>query len=141
MIFHKNIHLEVDFMSFLEKLGRAAQVAGAKAGETLEAARLNAKIRAARRDIRGCEVQIGQMMWQRYTEGEAMPAGVAELCETIRDARGEIDVLREAIAQLRQPGGFVRAETEEAADGPVCPVCGASVTADASFCPACGAKL
>jgi DNA repair exonuclease SbcCD ATPase subunit len=129
-------------MSFLEKLSRAAQVAGAKAGETLEAGRLHAKIRAEKQTIRACETQLGQMMWQRYAEGEAMPPDVAELCETIRDARTNIDAIKEAIEQLRQPAGFAEENTaEEPENGTACPVCGAPVAAESRFCAACGAKL
>ena len=124
-------------MAFFDKIAAAAKSAKESANTTLEVGKLKLKIKSENDNIEQFKVQIGDLLWAQYLEGNVTDPQVIALCESITAAN-------ESIAQLEQQIEVLKAEVEEE-PAPIlerhCPQCGAVVPEEAKFCNSCGAQL
>jgi len=131
-------------MALLDKLSAAAKsagdmanaaikTAGDKANLAIEQGKLKAEIRRHNQSIEEFKNQIGDLLWTRYQQGEAVDPQVTALCDSIQAAAQAIQALQEKLEELKLP--------ETPAPERHCPQCGAVIAEDARFCNSCGAKL
>lgn len=90
-------------MDFMDKLGRFARKAGNKAGDIIEIGRLTAKIHAEKAAADRVKLQIGDFVWNQFQSGSVQPVEVVELCEKIKDSMAAIEILQNAILDLKAP--------------------------------------
>ena len=124
-------------MAFFEELTKKAQavasVAGEKAKDAAELAKINVAIAGEQRDIDKTYRTIGEWFVSEY-EGE-IPEAVKDLVEAVAASKARIAEL-----EASKPGKDDAAYTEAApADMKACPICGA--VSDSKFCPQCGAPM
>lgn len=116
-----------------EKANAAIKTAGDKANLAIEQSKLKAEIRRYNQSIEEFKNQIGDLLWTRYQQGEAVDPQVTALCDSIQAATQEIQTLQEKLEELKLP--------DTPAQDRHCPQCGAVIAEDARFCNSCGAKL
>lgn len=111
-------------MAFFDKLQEVAKTIGDKTSETMkvvgdktsdavEITKQKAKISSEKSAIADVKKQIGELVWNKYSEGENVPADVAKLCETIQE---HVDVIEKAetdIEKLKNKTGETAETVEE----------------------------
>lgn len=100
---------------------------GKKTDEFVEIQKIRTRQHALEDQIEKNYQDIGQIIYNRYLNGEAFDENLAGICKDITDLEKEIADCREDVANKR---GRI-----------VCPACGASVPKDAAFCMRCGAAM
>ncbi len=123
-------------MAFFEELTKKAQavasVAGEKAKDAAELAKINVAIAGEQRDIDKTYRTIGEWFVSEY-EGE-IPEAVKDLVEAVVASKARIAEL-----EASKPSKDA-AYTEAVPTGmKPCPICGA--VSDSKFCPQCGAPM
>lgn len=118
-------------MSFFDELTQKAKdvanVAGTKAREAADSAKISADIIKERRELDKNYRAIGQWFVCEHTED--IPDAVADL----------VDAVRVSLAKIEQLQASRTAAEENEQEGTVCPVCGK--VSDTRFCPHCGAPM
>ena len=131
-------------MAFFDKIAAAAKSAKESANTTLEVGKLKLKIKNENDNIEQFKVQIGDLLWAQYLEGNVTDPQVIALCESITAANESIAQLEQQIEVLKAPAEEPVEEVEEE-PAPIlerhCPQCGAVVPEEAKFCSGCGAQL
>lgn len=117
-------------MSFFDELTQKARdvanVAGAKAREAADSAKISADIIKEKRELDKNYRAIGQWFVCEYTED--IPEAVADLVSAVRTSLAKIEEMQ-----------AIRAVAEDEPEGIPCPVCGK--VGDSKFCPHCGAPM
>lgn len=117
-----------DFFGNLSKtLKKTVDTVGKKTDEFVEIQKIRTRQHALEDQIEKNYQDIGQIIYNRYLNGEAFDENLAGICKDITDLEKEIADCREDVANKR---GRI-----------VCPACGASVPKDAAFCMRCGAAM
>ena len=104
-----------------------ARVAGKKAGQMVDVAKLNVQLFDLNGEFNDILRQMGQVMYDAHRGQREEGDKVSELLERADGLSGRISELKERIAALRQ------ART--------CPSCGAVCGKEDQFCRRCGAGL
>lgn len=104
-----------------------ARVAGKKAGQMVDVAKLNVQLFDLNGDFNELLRQLGQVMYNTHLGQEPEGDPVTELLAQADDTAARIAELKTRIADLRQ--------------SQTCPGCGASCGRDDKFCRRCGASL
>ena len=104
-----------------------ARVAGKKAGQMVDAAKLNVQIFDLNSELNDVLRQLGQVMLDTHRGEEADSDNVPVLLAKADELTGRISQLRERVAALRQSRA--------------CAACGTLCGREDTFCRACGAKL
>ena len=114
-----------DFFGNLSKtLKKTVDTVGKKTDEFVEIQKIRTRQHALEDQIEKNYQDIGQIIYNRYLNGEAFDENLAGICKDITDLEKEIADCKEDVANKR---GRI-----------VCPACGASVPKDAAFCMRCG---
>ena len=117
-----------DFFGNLSKtLKKTVDTVGKKTDEFVEIQKIRTRQHMLEDQIEKNYEDIGQIIYNRYLNGEAFDENLAGLCKDISDLEKEIADCKEEVANKR--GRLV------------CPACGASVPKDAAFCMRCGAAM
>ena len=117
-----------DFFGNLSKtLKKTVDTVGKKTDEFVEIQKIRTRQHALEDQIEKNYQDIGQIIYNRYLNGEAFDENLAGICKDITDLEKEIADCKEDVANKR---GRI-----------VCPACGASVPKDAAFCMRCGAAM
>ena len=112
-----------DFFGNLSKtLKKTVDTVGKKTDEFVEIQKIRTRQHVLEDQIEKNYQDIGQIIYNRYLNGEAFDENLAGICKDITDLEKEIADCREDVANKR---GRI-----------VCPACGASVPKDAAFCSA-----
>ncbi len=129
-------------MAIFNKLGDIAKSASKSAGDAIEISKLTAKIRAEKASIDQVKIDIGEIIWQQYADGEELTAALAELCEKIKDGLAAIEILENSIASIKEGEAAPPPKPEAPAEttGLFCPSCGERIAPNSRFCGSCGAK-
>ena len=118
------------FDDLTKKVKDVAAVAGDKAKDAAELAKINVAIAGEQRAIDKNYMAIGEWYVNEY-EGE-IPDAIRELVEAVVASKAKIAEL-EASKPAKEEAPVEEAPTK------TCPVCGAQ--ADSKFCPQCGAPM
>ena len=105
----------------------AARVAGKRAGQMVDVAKLNVQLFDMNGEFNDLMRQLGQVMYSAHKGEEQEGDCVTDLLLKADEAEAKIAELKTRIADLR------RAKN--------CPSCGAACGKDAKFCPNCGQAL
>ena len=123
-------------MAFFDELSKkvkeTASVAGEKAKDAAELAKINVAIAGEQREIDKNFRAIGEWFVNEYS---------GEIPEAVKDLVDAVAASREKIAELEasKPGKEEPAAEEHKPALKTCPICGAK--ADSKFCPQCGAPM
>ena len=104
-----------------------ARVAGRKAGQMVDVAKLNVQLFDLNGEFNDILRQLGQVMYNTHKGQASDPDPLPELLAQADEAAGKIADIKARIADLRQ--------------AQACPGCGAPCGKDDLFCRRCGAKL
>ena len=123
-------------MAFFDELSKkvkeTASVAGEKAKDAAELAKINVAIAGEQREIDKNYRIIGEWFVNEY-EGE-IPDAVRDMVEAVNASKAKIAEM-EAAKEATKDEPVVEVVTAEK----TCPICGAK--ADSKFCPQCGAPM
>lgn len=116
---------------FFENLGKTitktAEKVGKKAEEVVELQKLRSQLAGAEREIeKNCQ-DLGEIVYRRFVEGEAVSEELAIICDEITRLRSQASDLREDIAAQKGES--------------ICPACAAHNPREASFCMKCGTPI
>lgn len=114
------------FTDFGETLHQAAKEFTAKTDSFFESQKMRNKINGEQRQIDQCLKDVGNIIYNKFVEGEPLHEDVAALCEEITEHKMAIAKTREEMARKRGEK--------------VCAACGASLPREARFCLQCGAE-
>lgn len=123
-------------MAFFDELSKkvkeTASVAGEKAKDAAELAKINVAIAGEQREIDKNFRAIGEWFVNEYS---------GEIPEAVKDLVEAVAASREKIAELEasKPGKDEPAAEEPKPSLKTCPICGAQ--SDSKFCPQCGAPM
>lgn len=117
-----------DFFEVLgKKLKETAESVEKRGNDFLELQ----KMRSQKRDYEAQRMKnfrdIGEIIYARYRDGEAMDEDVAGICDEILELSTKIADMKDEIAKIKGQS--------------VCPSCGAVVPKDSAFCMRCGAAF
>ncbi len=99
-------------MAFLDKLQEVAKTVGEKTSETMkvvgdktndavETTKRKAKISQEKSAILDVKKQIGELVWNKYSEGEQMPEDIEALCVSIKEHQAVIDETEKEIENIK----------------------------------------
>lgn len=114
------------FADFGETLHQAAKEFTAKTDNFFEGQKMRNKISGEQRQIDQCLKDVGNIIYEKFVEGEPLHEEVAVLCEEITEHKMAIAKMRENMARKRGEK--------------VCAACGAALPKEARFCLQCGAE-
>ena len=114
------------FSDFGETLHQAAKEFSAKTDSFFESQKMRSKISGEQRQIDQCLKNVGNIIYERFVEGEPLHEEIAALCEEITEHKMAIAKMREDMA---------RKKGEK-----LCAACGAALPKEARFCLQCGAE-
>ena len=123
-------------MAFFDELSKkvkeTASVAGEKAKDAAELAKINVAIAGEQREIDKNFRAIGEWFVNEYS---------GEIPEAVKDLVEAVAASKEKIAELEasKPGKDEPAAEEPKPALKTCPICGAQ--SDSKFCPQCGAPM
>lgn len=115
------------FENLRQTLTETAEVVGKKAEDLVEIQKLHSRIRTAQRNVETDYKKIGEIIYQRYIEGELPGQELELICERIMEQQKEIAGCKEELASKRGQA--------------VCAACGNGNPKDAAFCMHCGAVM
>ena len=126
------------FSELSKKVKSTAAVAGEKAKDAAELAKINVAIAGEQRNIEKNYRSIGEWLVNEY-EGE-IPEAVREIVEAVAASKAKIAELEASKEKAEEPVIEAEAEVlEEEIIAKACPVCGNE--ANSKFCPQCGAPM
>jgi len=114
------------FENITKKVTDTARAAAKKSGELVEATKLNMSIGAEEDKIEKVYAEIGKVVYEAFSNGEAVSEMFKEQCETIKSYEDNIKEMKQKILDLKSVK--------------ICSGCGAELDTEVVFCPKCGAK-
>lgn len=108
-----------------ETISRTAKELGGKAEVLYGTQKLKSRISGEERVVEKLMSDMGNIVYRKYTEGNAVEGELGELCEKISQHMHMILELKERMAELKGQK--------------LCLSCQKAVEKDVSFCPYCGA--
>lgn len=88
--------------NFMDRVGGMAKKAADKTGDMVEIGKLNAKILSQQQSISSVKEKIGELIFERYQQGEQLPDDVGELCKQIEDIQNNIASLKKEIQEIKE---------------------------------------
>lgn len=115
------------FGSIKQTITETAGAVGKKTEEFVETQKMRNKMRTLQREIRNKYADLGEIVYQRYVDGDTMDEELTGHCEVVMGLQKELAECKESMAAKQGKN--------------VCPACGISNPKDAVFCMYCGAEL
>lgn len=109
-----------------ETLSRTAKELGERAEQLYGVQKIRNKISGEERIVEKVMTDIGNLIYKRHEEGEALDGELSVLCEEIHQHMMKIREYKGEAAAIRGQK--------------ICPSCEKAVDKDVSFCPYCGAE-
>ena len=117
-----------DFFGNLSKtLKKTVESVGKKTDEFVEIQKIRSRQHSLEDQLEKNYQDIGQIIYSRFQNGEAMDENLAGLCKDISELEKEIAFCKDEVAGKKGQN--------------ICPVCGAGVPKDAAFCMRCGTPM
>ncbi len=112
-------------MAFFDKLQEVAKTIGEKTSETMrvvgdktsdavEITKQKAKISQEKSAILDLKKQIGELIWNRYSEGEQVSEDIAALCESIKEHYSAISAAEAEIENVKNKTADIGETTNDA---------------------------
>lgn len=115
------------FSSIKQTITETAGVVGKKTEEFVETQKMRNKVRTLQREIRKKYADLGEIVYQRYIDGDTPDEELTGHCEVVMGLQKELAECKESMAAKQGKN--------------ICPACGISNPKDAVFCMYCGAEL
>lgn len=115
------------FDSLKQTITDTAEVVGKKTEDLVESQKLRSRIRNAKRDVQLNYMKMGEIVYQRFLDGDVLDEELAQVCEGIMGLQNQIAGYKEKLAGRR-------GQT-------ICPACGSYNPREADFCMHCGAAV
>lgn len=115
------------FGSIKQTITETAGAVGKKTEEFVETQKMRNKMRTLQREIRNKYADLGEIVYQRYVDGDTTDEELTGHCEVVMGLQKELAECKESMAAKQGKN--------------VCPACGISNPKDAVFCMYCGAEL
>ena len=153
------------FKDFGKKMADAAKSTAKKSEELIEIGKVKGKIKDEEHKIEKLKMQIGEMAYTKFTDGQETFPEAAEFCGSIVESLEAISGFEDQILELKHIRVCPECETDvddevafcskcghkfevivkedeepEEPEGNVCAACGVAMEDGAAFCGACGAK-
>ena len=117
-----------DFFNDLsETLSKTAKGLGERMGSMYDAQKIRSKIAGEEKLINKTLADIGQILFDRFVEGQEMDEDIRVLCEEICQHNENIENLKEEAASKKGQK--------------ICPGCKKNVDKEVAFCPFCGTPV
>ena len=78
------------FDEIVDKLSDAADQVGKKADEVIETQKIKSKIRGLQKNNRRDFREMGQMLYEKYKQGEELAEEYRSICEAVKEREEEI---------------------------------------------------
>lgn len=115
-----------DFFDGLsDTITRTTKDLSKKAGQIYEGQKIRSKISSEEQMVQKLKADIGNVIFEKYRDGEEIEEGLKGFCEDIQQHMQIIAGYKDAAANLKGQK--------------ICPSCGKSVDRSVAFCPFCGA--
>lgn len=115
------------FGSIKQTITETAGAVGKKTEEFVETQKMRNKVRTLQREIRKKYADLGEIVYQRYVDGDTLDEELTGHCEVVMGLQKELAECKESMAARQGKN--------------MCPACGISNPKDAVFCMYCGAEL
>ncbi|MDR3258460.1 MAG: zinc ribbon domain-containing protein [Fusobacteriaceae bacterium] len=115
----------------IKELGRGL---GEKITDIIEINKLTIKISGKKSEISKLKTKLGEVVYDKFKEGNNFDEESNEILNTIKSAEEEITELQNRIAALKTDLKTTHINKK-------CPICGIENINEAKFCKECGAKL
>ena len=116
---------------FFENLGKTlsetAKSMGEKTDEFIAVQKLRSQQSSLESEVKNSYKTIGEMVFQKFVNGEAYSEEIADVCREIMQLQSEIAECKERIAGKK-------GQT-------ICPACGSNAPRGAEFCMKCGSPI
>ena len=116
---------------FFENLGKTlsetAKSMGEKTDEFIAVQKLRSQQSSLESEVKNSYKTIGEMVFQKFVNGEAYSEEIADVCREIMQLQSEIAECKERIAGKK-------GQT-------ICPACGSNAPRAAEFCMKCGSPI
>lgn len=117
-----------DFLNSLKQtITETAEVVGKKTEDIVEIQKLRNKLRSAGRNVEMDYRKIGEIIFQRFSDGEVMDEELAEICDGIGELKKQMQGYKEELAGRKGQN--------------ICASCGTLNPQNAVFCMQCGAMM
>ena len=92
-----------DFFEDLgKKISNVAEDLGKRAGDTIEVEKLKSKVRSLKRSNERDFLEIGQMVYDKFRNGEVSDLDYTALCEAIEKRDEEAEKYQEEIQKIKE---------------------------------------
>ncbi len=115
------------FEDFLNKAKDAAEVAGKKTNEFIDATKLKMEISRTEKELAATFEGLGRLVYDAQKGAEDVSELMDACVSHIEELNGQVTLLQDKLATMKNA---VR-----------CPACGAYNDQDALFCKSCGEKI
>lgn len=125
-----------------DTLSKGLTTLNVKTNSFMEQNKSNTYISTLESEIKALELQIGQAVYEQWTQGEFSVESVEGQLQTIKEKQEEIAQQKQHIEEmLRQEQQILGANSAPSKEGNFCPKCGAQCAPNAKFCAKCGEAL
>lgn len=94
-------NLQSNLQSVAKKSEELAQTAAKKSGEILEITKLNKKIKEEERSIESKYMEIGKIMFEKYSDSKEIPEEITDYIRTIQIKMEVISNLNVKVEEIR----------------------------------------
>ena len=109
-----------------ETISKTARDLSERAEVMYETQKIRSKISGEERIVEKAQMDIGNLIYQRYLKGEALDEEIETLCEEMKQHRNRARILRDKVAQMKGEK--------------ICPNCEKTMGREMTFCPHCGTQ-
>ena len=118
---------DISFDDISRTISDAAEAVGKKTEAFIKIQKIRGQMHAAKHLVEKNYKDLGEIIFRRYSAGEAVDEEVAIICEEVSQINANMAELREELAKARGCR--------------VCPTCEAEVPWEAEYCMKCGSPI
>lgn len=110
MAFKENI--TSGFSKIVKTVGEGAATVAKKSGEIVEISKLNLSMTTEKNNIEKLYKEIGEMVFEKYSSGEAVDFDLEKFCKEIENSNNNIKQIKEKIEDIKNNKEFEGNEEE-----------------------------
>ncbi len=129
--------------SFKGSLSKGLTMINVKTSNFMEESKAKTYISTLEKDIATNKMNLGEMIYQRWMEGEAVDEALLPYLQEIKEKYDQIEAQKQSMEQLRIQEQQILGTTQDTNTGKViyCSKCGSTNAANYKFCVKCGNPL